>query len=194
MKKLLKLGLLSVALIAAVVVNASNKVKVEVLTSNELSITMSEVIEGEVISVSDEEGEVVFSEILSASRSYTKTLDFSKLKQGVYYVKTETGEAIKVTPFIIVPDQGKTIKGATKTYNAPVFNIENGVVKLSIDNEDQHNVSITVYAKNSSIPLEEVRLNESKIVKNYNFESLAISEYKIVIYQGDYSYVKTIKR
>ncbi|WP_010177446.1 hypothetical protein [Aquimarina agarilytica] len=194
MKKILKLGLLSVALLTTVVVNASNKVKVEVLASNELSITMSEVIEGEVLSVSDKKGEVVFSEILSASSSYTKTLDFSKLTQGVYYVKAETAKAIKVTPFIIVPDQVKIVKGATKTYNTPVFETENDIIKLDIDNKDQHEVSITVYAKNSSIPLEEVRLNAPKITKNYNFKSLPVSEYKIIVYQGDYSYVKTIKR
>ncbi len=194
MKKLLKLGLLSVALVATVAANASNKVKVEVLASNELSITMSEVVEGEVLSISDKKGKLVFSEILSATTSYTKTLDFSKLTQGVYYVKAETGNSIKVTPFIIVPDQVKIIKGETKTYNAPVYEIENGIAKLNIDNKDQHDVSITVYAKNSSIPLEEVRLNTPKITKTYNFESLPISEYKIVIYQGDYSYIKTVKR
>ncbi|WP_010177444.1 T9SS type A sorting domain-containing protein [Aquimarina agarilytica] len=194
MKKLLKLGLLSVALASSVIANASNKVKVEVLASNELSITMSEVVEGEVLSITNKKGKLVFSEILSATSSYTKTLDFSKLTQGVYYVKAETESAVKVTPFIIVPDQVKIIKGATKTYNAPVFKVENGIAEVSIDNKDLHDVSITVYAKNSSIPLEEVRLNTPKITKTYNFESLPVSEYKIVIYQGDYSYVKTVKR
>ncbi|WP_010521904.1 T9SS type A sorting domain-containing protein [Aquimarina agarivorans] len=194
MKKLLKLGLLSVALMTTGIMSASKKVKVEVLSSNELSITMSEVVEGEVLSISDKKGELVFSEILSATSSYNKTLDFSKLTQGVYYVKAATDEAIKVTPFIIVPDQVKIIKGETKTYHTPVFDVKNGLVEVNINNEDEHEVSITVYANNSSIPMEDIKVSTPSISKTYNFASLPISEYKIVIYQGDYSYVKKVKR
>ena len=64
MKKLIKIGLLSVALLASVVANASEKLNVKVAskTSKILSISLAEVTKGETIYIKDFNGEILFSE------------------------------------------------------------------------------------------------------------------------------------
>lgn len=194
MKKILNIGLLSVALIASIVANASNKINVTVTPSKQLSISLTEVSQGEILSVSDRNKEIVFSEVLDLADSFTKNLDFSTLKQGVYYVELKTEKTVKVTPFIVVPSKAIITKGKTVTYNTPKFTLENGVVTITLDNVSKNPVSIISYAEGKGIPLDKVTYaNEAKIEKKYNLELMPYSVYNFYVSQGNYNYSETIK-
>ena len=69
MNKVIKLGLLSAALLGTVVANASDKLNVKVASkaSKMLSISLTEVVSGEVIYIKDLKGDVLFSEKLEKS-------------------------------------------------------------------------------------------------------------------------------
>ncbi|WP_010521905.1 hypothetical protein [Aquimarina agarivorans] len=194
MKNLFKIGLLSVALMTSVVANAVEKIKVEVLGSKSLNVSLSEVSTGVSISIVDTNELVLFSDEVIKVGSFIKKFDLSNLPNGLYYLKTKTVDKINITPFVVDADKAKVIKGDVKTFNTPKFDFKNDVLRVSMDNPDMHDVSIIIYPKESSVAIADEKINAAKIVKNYRFKSLPYTEYNVVMYQGGYSYVKTIKR
>ncbi len=191
MKKFINAGLLSIALLASLVANASKKVNVTVSSSKQLSISLTEVSQGEVLSISNKNNEVIFSDILNVADSFTENIDFSNFKQGVYYIQLKTENTIKVTPIIVSTKLSKIIEGETKIYNTPKVSIVNEMLNITLNNEGNNEVSIIIYEKGSSNALEEIKTSKTEINKIYQSGLMPNTDYEVYISQGDYNSTKT---
>ena len=185
MKNILRTGLLGVALLVTTISNAADKINVTLENSTkEVNISISELVLGERINVLDRNGNEIFSETVKTTNEYTKLIDFSKFEQGVHYVETITDTEIKVTPFIIVPQQKKVIKGKTKTYAVPVFKFENNIATVKVNNTGKQPVTISVSGSGRELDVTKDNTAET-IEKSYSFSSVSGGDYYVLITVGN---------
>ncbi len=193
MKKIINLGLLSVALLVTVAANASKKVSITVSPAKQLTISLTEVAQGEVLSISNKDNEVIFTDILEVADSFIKNVDLSSFEQGVYYIALKTKTSTKVTPVIVSPKLSKIIKGNTKTYNTPDISLKSDVVSIKLNNESNNDVTIIVYEQGKSTPLDIINIEDKiDIDQKYSLSSLHKGEYRFVVSQNNHDYSTTI--
>ena len=195
MNKVIKLGLLSVALLATVVVNASEKLNVKVASkaSKMLSISLTEVTKGEVIFIKDFKGEVLFSEKLEKSAAYTKVFSFSTLPEGLYFIESKTDEKIQSTPVVVNVDSVSLVDTSAKIFNAPEVTFKGDVMKVLVRNYNNVAVSIAIY-DDAGVLISKSNDNTNTLVfGHYNISKLTSENVTISVTEGDYNFVKEVK-
>ena len=195
MKKLIKKGLLSVALLAAVAVNASNKLNVEVASDNSkmLSISLEEVVSGETIYIEDYRGQVLFSENLEAAKQYNKVFNLSSLPSGIYFIGSKEEGKLNVTPIVVTEDDVTLVKDSTKTYLAPELTIEEDVLRVMVRNYNKTSVSIEIYDEFGTL-LDSTESNSNTLVYgSYDISEIESSVVTISVSEGGYNFIKQVK-
>ena len=148
MIKLAKKGLLSVALLATVVAKASKIVTVNSPGAKVVNITFSQVSQGEKFSIVNANGNILLEEVLNKAESYVKTINFSPLKEGIYFLETKKEKEVKVTPIFIKSNSVNIATGLTKTYSAPKISTDGNLIHLLVKNFDKSSVSVSISDKN----------------------------------------------
>ena len=195
MKKIIKLGMLGVALLASVVVNASEKLNVKVASGSSkiISISLTEVTANEIIYVKDFQGEILFSEKLKKSEKYTKVFNFSTLPKGLYFVESKEEEKIEVTPIVINDDSVTLVDKSAKTYLAPKITLNGDIMKVLVRNYNNADVLITIYDE-SGVLLNETKGNTNTLVfGHYDIAKLNSEIVTVSVTEGDYNFIKEIK-
>jgi len=192
MFKLAKSGLLSVALLATVVVKASKIVTVSSPGAKVVNITLSDVSEGEILSIVDADGVKLLEETLTQSDSFTKTINFSTLESGVYFLETRKAKEVNVTPVIVKSKSVSIVPSLTKTYTAPKIQLDGTLAKIFINNFDKSLVEVSIYDNTGK----EVKLESSKdliVYRFFNFSNLGSGTYSISVNQGKHNFTEEVK-
>jgi len=192
MIKLAKTGLLSVALLATVVANASKIVTTNSSKNKVVNIALTEITEGETLSIIDTNGVRLYSETLEQNKAYTKNFDFSTLPLGIYFIETKETKQIAVTPIVVEENRVSILTDNIKRFRAPEIKIDETIARVMVRNFNEAPVSITVYDSDGY----ELKTDYSKsllIYNAYNFERLGKGEYTISVTQGDYNFTEKIK-
>ena len=195
MNKLIKLGLLSAALLGTIVANASDKLNVKVASkaSKMLSISLTEVVSGEVIYIKDLKGDVLFSEKLEKSANYTKIFSFSTLPTGVYFIESKDSTKVQVTPVVVSADSVTLVDNSTKTFTAPEVTFNGDVMKVLVRNYNNAEVAIAIYDE-LGVLLNKTKENKNTLVfGHYNIVKLNSTKVIISVTEGDYNFTKEIK-
>ncbi len=193
MKKLVKTGLLSVALLAAVVVNAAEKMNVKVLGSKALNVSLSGVAKGESLSIVDKSGITLFSEMLDQADVFEKTFDLTYLPEGVYFLESNEDKRINVSPILIANNKVSLINGGAKVYNEPRVVVENEITKVILDNSSKADVVIIVKDADDVELLRSEVLSVENIYKKFDFSALPKgTSYTITVKEDDYYFIKEI--
>ena len=195
MKKLIKIGLFSVALLAAVVVNASNKLSVKIASENSklLSVSLTEVVSGESVYIEDVAGTVLFSENLIEADSYNKVFNLSSLPTGVYFIGSKENDKLRITPIVVNNDSVTLVKNSTKTYLAPEVTFENDVLRVAIHNQNKEEVSIEVFDESGTL-LDSTESNSNALVYgSYDISEIESKTVTISVTEGDYNFTKEFK-
>lgn len=195
MNKVIKLGLLGVALLATVVVNASEKLNVRVASkaSKMLSISLTEVAKNEVIYIKDFKGEILFSEKLAKSASYTKVFSFSTLPEGLYFIESKTEEKIQSTPVLINTDSVNLIDVSAKIFTAPEVSFNGDIMKVLVRNYNNVPVSIAIYDELGTLISESENNTNTLVFGHYDITKLGSENITVSVTEGDYNFVKEIK-
>ncbi len=191
MNKIIKKGLLSVALLAAVVVQASNKIIVKAAEAKKVEISLSDVVSAETLTIKDVQNVTLFSESIKKGESLVKTFDFSTIPTGLYFIELRTENRVEVTPVLITEASAAIVSNSIKKYKAPHISLDGRVAKVLVNNFSKEAVKLTLVDGNGS----ELFKKESKDLVSYsalNFESLASGDYTLYTSIGDYSFVDTI--
>lgn len=192
MIKLAKAGLLSVALLTTVVAKASKIVTVESPGAKVVNITLADVAEGEVFSILDVEGSKLLTEELSQAETFVKTINFSPLKEGIYFLETKKEKEVNVTPIIIKEKSVSVASHLTKTYKAPKITLDGTVARILVKNFDNASVTITVYsAKGTEYIYENAK--DLLIYHAYDFGDLGKGDYTISVTQAGYNFSEEVK-
>ena len=196
MKKVIKLGLLSVALLSAVVVNASEKLRVRVASNSAkmLAISLTEVTSGEVMHIKDFKGEVLFSEKLEKAPTYTKVFSFSTLPHGLYFIESRDEEKVQVSPVVVNKDGVALVDSSVKTYLAPKISVSENIMNVSVRNYNKEEVTISVYDDFGTL-INKTKGNTNTLVYgNYDISQLISQAKKLTVSvtTGDYNFIKEI--
>ena len=192
MKKLIKKGLLSVALLAAVAVNASEKLNVKVASDNSklLSISLSEVVSGENIYIEDFKGEVLFSENLKAADNYTKVFNLSSLPSGIYFIGSKEDDKLQVTPIVVNEDSVTLVKNSIKTYLAPEVTVEEDVLRVMVRNYNKEEVSIEVYDEFGTLLNSTEASSNTLVYGSYAISHRVSKKVTVSVTEGEHSFIK----
>lgn len=192
MIKLIKNGLLSVALLATVAANASKIVAAKTADSKVLNITLTEITKGEVLSIKDSNGILLYTESLQKGALYSKKFDFNTLPNGLYFLEDKENKKIKVTPILVNKDEASFLSNASETYEAPEIKIDGNNATLLIKNFEENLVKITISDKEGKEIFTESN-DELLIYKGYDFSKLGEDTYFISVSKGDYSFTEKVK-
>lgn len=192
MNKLIKTGLLSVALLGSLVANASKIVTTAISNSKVVYIGLTNVSQGEVLSIKDTDGVQLYSVSLDKSEAFNKKFDFSTLPSGVYFIETKEAKEITVTPLIVSEDKVAVITDSSKRFRAPSITLDGKVARILVRNFNEVPVSITIYDEAGNKLKEDKSLN-LLVYNAYNFSDLPEGAYTISVTQGDYNFTETVK-
>ena len=192
MNKLIKLGLLSVAFLATIAANASDKLTVKV-RSKVLSVSLTDVSSDETIYIKNLQGQVLFSESLNKAAVYSKAFSFSTLASGLYFIESRGSEKIQVTPVVLSDDSVTLVENAAKTFTAPKVTLEGGVINVIVRNYNKVPVSIVVSDEQGTILSETENNTNTLVFGHYDTAALATKNIIISVTEGDYNFVKEVK-
>jgi len=192
MINLFKTGILSVALLASAAANASKIITVSSPGAKVVNITLAEIAEGEILSILDTDGSKLLEEKLTEADSFTKTINFSPLEEGFYFLETKKEGEINVTPIVIKAEEVNILSKLTKTYTAPTITTDGTLARILVKNFDKSQVNVTIYDSKSG---EEYKLEDSKdllVYRSFDFEKLGAGTYTIAVSQAGYYFTKEI--
>lgn len=192
MNKVIKLGLLSVALLSTIVTSAADKLTIKV-GSKMLSISLTEVTNNETVHIKDFQGQILFSETLNEADAYTKMFSFSTLPEGIYFIESRSEEKIQVTPVLVKTNSVDLVDRAAKTFTAPKITLEEGIINVYVRNENKVAVSILVYDEQGTLLSETENNTNTLVLAHYNINNLNTKKVTISVSEGDYNFVEEIK-
>lgn len=191
MNRLIKTGLLSVALLAAVVVQASNKIVVKAAESKKVEISLSEVVSAETLIIKDVQNIILFSEEVAKGQSFEKTFDFSTIPAGLYFIEVKEAKKVEVTPILITETSAAIVPNSSKKYKSPNISLDDKLAKVFVNNFNEDKVSLVLVNESG----QELYTKETKELVSYsalNFEALPSGDYTLYTRIGDYGFEDTI--
>jgi hypothetical protein len=188
MKKVIehtKKGILMVAMVAASLSFANEgtpffEIKND---SKRTSLTLANVKEGNQLSIKDNNGIVLYKELIQKSGIYTKGFDLTALPNGAYIFELDGDVEIKTIPFTVDSNSVVFNKAMEKSIFKPVIRVKGDLVfisKLTLNNEP---LKINVYydkAGNSELMLSETIKNPKCIERVYKLTGLKGGNYTLV--------------
>ncbi len=191
MRNVIRKGLLSVALLTAVVAQATNKIAVKNSADKKVEISMTSVDGGEQLSIVDTKDEVLFRENLTKGNWLHKTFDFSGAPEGIYFIESKEAGKIEVTPVIVAEDKVTVLEDSKKVFKAPTVTLSDKVAKVLINNFTKSEVKLSIIDA-AGVEMYNTHNEDLVTYSAFNLDNLPTGEYTIVTKIADYSFEDTI--
>ena len=143
------------------------------------------------VSVLDQEGTMIYSDMVSRDEKPGKMYDFSEVENGVYTFKSVTEHKMVETTFVIEKNELKVLD--EKTRYRPVFWIEDDILLISYMNLEQDDIYISVQdelsvADESNLYYEEITESDMSYERIFDIQNLSEGEYTITLKSGENTY------
>jgi hypothetical protein len=151
------------------------------------SLTLTDVKQGNLLSIKDENGIVLYKELIEKSGMYSKEFDLTTLPDGAYIFELDKDLEINTIPFSVNSNEVTFKKELEKTIFKPYARVKGDVVyvtKLAL-NKEPFKVSIYftsfdgLYSESELMYSENIQ-NTKLINRVYRLASLDKGNYKIV--------------
>ena len=133
------------------------------------------------ISVIDQSGELVFSDMIKKDSGASRTYVFSKFEDGVYTFISST-ELVKVEKRFVVEDHKLRVVSESCNY-CPVFSFDGEYLDVDYLNTKHNDISISL-EDDSYLFFEESDVNEPVCSKRFCTKNLLSGEYWITLKSG----------
>ena len=146
------------------------------------------------LSIYDSEGKIVHAENVDSQTFIDRTYDLKALPEGIYFLVAESEYKISKYQISIVGATAKLSETAISNDYKPVFNEQDGLVKLSFLNLDESPTRIEIYDQEDDLVYNSGKLmdqNISKIFDIYNFQNEA---YTFVVTNNNNTFTKTFSK
>ena len=151
------------------------------------SLTLNDVKQGNLLSIKDENGIIVYKELIEKSGMYTKEFDLTTLPDGAYNFELDKDLEINTIPFTVYSNEVTFKKELEKTIFKPYARVKGDVVyvtKLALNEEplkvDIYFTSFDGFSSKSELTYSENIQNTKLINRVYRLASLDKGNYKIV--------------
>lgn len=146
MKKEVKKGILLVAMLSAMLSNATRPAtfekKVEIKNS---TLSIHNVKQGQQLVIKDYYGIVLYKELIEKSGAYTKGFDLTTLPNGVYYFELDKDIEVQVIPFKVYKNKVEFLKDKETKFFKPVIRFKDNKVLLSRLSFDNKPLEVKIY-------------------------------------------------
>ncbi|MGK0253341.1 MAG: hypothetical protein ACI9OE_000809 [Mariniflexile sp.] len=151
------------------------------------SLTLNDVKQGNLLSIKDENGVIVYKELIEKSGMYTKEFDLTTLPDGAYNFELDKDLEINTIPFTVNSNEVTFNKELEKTIFKPYARVKGDVVyvtKLALNEEPLkvyiYFTSFDGFSSESELTYSEDIQNTKLINRVYKLASLDKGNYKIV--------------
>ena len=193
MKKVIRKGVLMVGILS-IMTSYANKVSYTSTTSNikKTIITLKNVKEGELLSIKDKSGLILYKELIKKTGAYSKGFDLTSLPDGDYIYEIEKDMEIKTVPFNVSSNQVAFNKENETTIHKPYAILKKNYIrvnKLAL-NEEPLVVSIFYVNNNGGSGLihSETIKGIKNIEKIYKLRKYATGNYIVVLNSDNRTY------
>ncbi|OYX25550.1 MAG: hypothetical protein B7Z06_07080 [Flavobacteriales bacterium 32-35-8] len=163
--------------------------------SERTSLTLALVKKGNQLSIKDDNGIVLYKELIQKTGIYTKGFDLTALPNGNYIFELDSDVEIKTIPFTVESNTVVFDKDMEKSIFKPVTRVKGNLVfvsQLTLNNEP---LKIDIYLEksgNSELMLSETITNSKCIERVYKLTHSGIGNYTIVYNTEGREFVKHI--
>ncbi|WP_100613788.1 hypothetical protein [Confluentibacter citreus] len=200
MKKVIKntkKGILMVAMLAASLSFAKEgtpffSIKNE---SERTSLTLSLVKKGNLLSIKDDNGMILYKELIQTTGIYTKGFDLTALPNGDYIFELDSDIEIKTIPFTVESNNVVFKKDMEKSIFKPVARVQGNLVFVSQLTLNDEPLKIDIYfegSNNSELMLTETIKDTKCIERVYRLTGLKTGDYKLVFTTSGREFTKII--
>lgn len=143
------------------------------------------------VSVLDQDGERIYSDVVSTDDDAGKMYDFSEVENGQYIFKTVTEHKSVETTFVVEMNELRILK--EEISYRPVFWIEDDMLSISYMNLAQNEIYISVedeiyIDEDSNLIYEEITESDMSYERIFDIKNLSKGEYSITLKSGENTY------
>jgi hypothetical protein len=191
MKKIVR----SIATVALMLVVATSAAKEPTLSvspnaAKSLVFEMEDPSTDTVLSISDVDGVLIYSEKVGNAAPYSKKFNLMNLPNGDYELKVEN--ALKKTVFKFDIDNSNVLIADRNENVKPVFKKNGQKVLLNLLNSDKKDIRITVYDSENRVLFNETVVDTFLVEKAFNFESAYEDTYSVVVQNGEDTFYEEV--
>lgn len=182
-----KKGILMVALLATVMGFAK---EVSFTIKNEAgrtSLALLNVKQGNLLSIKDNNGIILYKESIKTSGNYTKGFDLTLLPDGSYFFELDKDFEIRIIPFVVKSNTVVFDKEKTMVSFKPFLRIKGDMVYISKLALGLESLKIKLYYEEASYMSSNYELIHSEEIKNtqtiervYKLDKTVSGNYKII--------------
>jgi len=143
------------------------------------------------VSVFDQEGEMIYTDLVSKDDEAGKMYDFSEVENGQYTFRAVSEHKSVETTFVIEMNELRVLK--EEISYRPVFWIEGNILSISYMNLEQNDVYLSLeddlFADvDSNLYYEEITESDMSYERVFDIKNLGKGEYSITLRSGDNTY------
>ncbi|MFD0834635.1 hypothetical protein ACFQ0I_02575 [Mariniflexile aquimaris] len=166
--------------------------------ANRTALTLNNVKEGNLLFIKDNNGIVLYKELIQKSGIYTKGFDLTALPNGSYIFELDKDLEIETIPFVVQSNEVTFKKELEKTIFKPFTRVVGNLAflsKLSLNNEP---LKVEIFFNSSDSNATELIYSETitntvNINRVYKLTGLSNGDYKIVYNTEGRVFTKEIK-
>lgn len=149
------------------------------------SLTLTNVKQGNLLSIKDNHGVILYKERIQKSGSYAKAFDLTMLPDGLYVFELDKDLEIKTIPFTVAINEVTFSKEFEKTIFKPVTRVIGNIVYVSKLALNLEPLKIDIYFSNNDSSISELMYSEiikdtANINRIFKLTGLSKGDYKIV--------------
>lgn len=161
------------------------------------ALTLTNVKQGNLLSIKDNNGVILYKELIQKSGIYTKGFDLTALPNGAYTFELDKDLEISSIPFTVSSNVVVFDKEKEKTIFKPYIRVKNGLVYISKLALKKEPLKIEIYFSSFDSSISESLLFETIVGKKtinriYKLEGLNLGSYKIVLHSEGRKFVTSI--
>lgn len=182
MKKLIKRSLV-IAVMFATIVAYSNEYNCSKCkeTNSVTNIKIENVNEGSLFTIKDNKGQLLYSELIEKTGTYSKRFDLTNLPDAQYYFELDKQDEIKIIPFKVKSNIAEFMQDEEYNIVKPDITFRNGCVYISKISADEQSWEIEVYYEDYDLAYRERLKDNRKLTRVYDFSSSKKGSYTIVV-------------
>lgn len=161
------------------------------------ALKLENVKQGNLLSIKDAKGVVLFEEAIKKNGIYNKGFDLTELPNGKYLFELEKDFEIKTMPFEVAENKIAFIEEEETIVFKPSVRVDKNLILISKLNLDKKPLKIDLYFEDKSLNSYDLLLSETientqKIERAYKFSTAKKGNYKLVFKSEGQEFIKYI--
>ena len=151
--------------------------------ARKIAVTFADVKEGNLLSIKDENGIILYKESIQKTGVYTKGFDLTSLPDGDYIFELNKDVEITSIPFTVKASEVLFKKEMETTFFKPVTRVKGDLVFITRLSLEKAPMEIEVYSESTGtyeLMHSETVKNTERVERLYRLTGLNKSDYKIV--------------